>query len=123
MSLLRWLFGTGDFMSHGHCYLWNPALVRLHLFSDLAIGIAYVAISLTLVHLVRSGRRDIPFHWIFLAFGMFIIACGGTHFMEAWTLWTPTYWLSGTLKAVTALASVATAIVLPPFVPRTLEMV
>ena len=123
MNVLRSLFGSGDFMSHGHCYLWNPSLVRLHLISDLAIGLAYVAISLTLVYLVRSSRRDIPFHWIFLAFGAFIIACGGTHFMEIWTLWTPVYWLSGTVKAVTACASVATALVLPPFVPRTLEMI
>lgn len=76
-------------MSHGHCYLWNPALVRTHLFSDLSIGLAYVAISLTLVHLVYRARRDIPFHWVLLAFGAFIIACGGTHLMEVWTIWTP----------------------------------
>jgi hypothetical protein len=37
------------------------------------------------------ARRDIPFHWIFLAFGLFIIACGGTHFMEVVTIWKPVY--------------------------------
>ncbi len=58
------LFSSGQFMSHGHCYLWDPGLVRLHLFSDLSIGIAYVAISLVLVHLVYRARRDVPFHWM-----------------------------------------------------------
>ena len=123
MGIFRWLFSTGGFMAHGHCYLWNPAVVRLHFISDLAIGVAYVAISVTLLVLVRRGKREIPFHWIFLAFGTFLIACGATHLMEVWTLWTPLYWLSGTIKAVTALASVTTAFVLVPLVPRSLALV
>src|SRR5437764_15198930 len=115
-AFLKRLFDTG-FLPHGHCYLWNPALVRLHVFSDLAIGLAYVAISLTLVYPVRRAKGDIPFSWVFLCFGGFIIACGGTHFMEVWTLWTPYYWLSGGLKLLTAGASLATALVLPWLVP------
>ena len=122
-DLIDFLFATGQFMSHGHCYLWNPALVRLHLFSDLSIGLAYVAISLTLLHLVYRARQDVPFHWVVLAFGAFIIACGGTHLMEVWTIWTPVYWASGGVKVITALASVATAIVLPPLVPKALQLI
>ena len=38
LDFLRWLFSTGDFMSHGHCYLWDPGLVRLHATSDTLIG-------------------------------------------------------------------------------------
>ena len=122
-SFFHWLFSSRDFMSHGHCYMWNQSLVRLHVWSDLSIGAAYVAISLTLWILVRRARTDIPFHWMFIAFGAFIIACGATHFMEVWTIWTPVYWLSGAVKAATAVASVVTAIALPPLVPRSLQMV
>jgi two-component system, cell cycle sensor histidine kinase and response regulator CckA len=122
-SFLNWLFGSADFMSHGHCYMWNRSLVQLHVGSDLMIGIAYVAISLTLWRLVRAAKNDIPFHWMFIAFGAFIIACGATHFMEVWTIWTPTYWLTGTVKAVTAMASVVTAIALPPLVPKSLKLI
>jgi putative methionine-R-sulfoxide reductase with GAF domain len=43
-----------------------------------------------------------------LAFGTFIGACGLTHYMEVFTLWVPDYWLSGAVKVVTAVASVAT---------------
>src|SRR5579862_1196792 len=122
MNLLGGLFDTSGFMSHGNCYLWNRKLITLHLLSDLIIGVSYVAISLTLLYLVRRARRDMPFHWMFIAFGEFIIACGATHFMEVWTLWTPVYWLSGAVKVVTALASVTTAFALPPLIPRSLSM-
>lgn len=51
-------------------------------------------------------------------FGIFIVACGTTHVMEIWTLWHPTYWLSGLLKVVTAFASIYTAIMLVPLIPK-----
>jgi len=57
---------------------------------------------------------------MFLAFGTFIIACGGTHFMEAITLWHPVYWASAYVKVITAVASVATAIALPVVMPNVL---
>jgi hypothetical protein len=59
--------------------------------ADSLIGLAYLAISATLAYLVYKARRDIPFHWIFLAFGLFIIACGGTHVLEVVTIWKPVY--------------------------------
>src|SRR5581483_999652 len=63
------------------------------------------------------------FHWIYIAFGAFIVACGFTHFMEVIVLWLPYYWLAGTVKAVTAIASVGTAIALPSLVPKTMNLV
>jgi len=91
--------------------------------SDFLIGAAYVTISATLAYLVYRARREIPFHSIFLAFGAFIVACGATHFMELWTLWEPRYWLAGGVKVITAVASVATALVLPPLIPKALALV
>lgn len=122
-ELLQQLFSANGFIPHGHCYLWKPSLVWLHLLSDALIAGAYVAISATLAYLVYRTRREIPFHWMFLAFGSFIVACGITHFMAIWTLWHPIYWLSGLLKAITATASVATALVLPSLVPKALSLV
>lgn len=115
------LFGSGSFIPHGHCYLWKPSLVWLHLISDALIGLAYYSIPLTLFHFV-SKRKDLPFHWIFLLFAAFIISCGTTHFAEIWTLWYPTYWLSGAIKAGTALVSMYTALELVPLVPKALAL-
>jgi PAS domain S-box-containing protein len=122
-DLWNQLFDSNGFMPHGHCYLWNPDLVRLHLTTDLAIGLSYIAISLTLVYFVLRARQDVPFSWIFGCFGVFILACAGTHFMEVWTLWNPVYWLSGAVKFVTAAASVVTAVVLPPLLPKALVLI
>lgn len=116
--------GGEFFMPHSHCYLFNKQLMSLHGGSDLLIGLAYVAISATLIWLVYRVRRELPFHWIMIAFAIFIVACGATHFMEVWTLTAehPRYWLSGWVKLITAIASVTTAVVLPPLVPHILGM-
>src|SRR5215471_7540240 len=74
-----------------------------------------------LVYLVRK-RRDLPFHWMFFMFGIFIFGCGTTHLMEVWTLWHGTYRLAGVIKAVTAGASLATAALLVPLVPRAVAL-
>lgn len=110
-----------NFIPHGHCYLWQRELVGLHLLSDLLIALAYYSIPALLVYFVYK-RRDIPFSWIFLLFGAFIISCGTTHIMEVWTLWHPAYWLSGTIKALTAGISLYTAAQLIPLIPKALAL-
>ncbi|MES2694012.1 MAG: ATP-binding protein [Verrucomicrobiota bacterium] len=104
--------------AHEICYLREPKLIWLHVISDLLIGLAYVSISATLGYLVYKASRGIPFNGVFLAFGLFIVSCGMTHFMEIWVIWEPVYWLSGYVKVVTAAASVATAVALFPLVPK-----
>jgi PAS domain S-box-containing protein len=113
---------AAPYMPHGHCYLWEPGLLWTHVIADILIGLAYVSISCTLAYIVAKARRDLPFHWMFLAFGIFIIACGTTHFVEAWTVWQPVYWFAAVVKIVTAIASVTTAICLPPLVPPILRL-
>jgi signal transduction histidine kinase len=110
-------------MPHEYCYLQSPKLIWLHVLSDGLIGGAYVSISITLGYLVYRGSKGIPFHWVFLAFGLFIISCGATHFMEVWVIWQPMYWLSGYVKVVTAAASVATAIALFPLIPKVFSLI
>ena len=119
-EFLEKLFSS-NFMPHGHCYLWNPGLIWLHVISDSLIALAYFSIPVTLIYFIHR-RRDLPFHWVFVCFGMFILACGATHTMEVWTLWHANYWLAGAIKAVTAMASVPTAILLFQSVPPALAL-
>jgi PAS domain S-box-containing protein len=109
------------FIPHGHCYLWKPELVGLHIISDALTALAYYSIPLMLTYFVVK-RRDIPFNWIFLLFGAFIVSCGTTHIIEIWTLWHPDYWLSGLVKAFTALISLYTANQLVSLLPLALAM-
>jgi PAS domain S-box-containing protein len=109
------------FMPHGMCYLWRPDILALHIGSDLLIFAAYSSIPFTLLYFVRK-RKDLEFDWMFVCFAVFIVACGMTHLMEIWVIWHPVYWLSGTIKAITAMASVPTAILLVRLVPTALAL-
>jgi signal transduction histidine kinase len=121
LQLLHNFFSEGLFIPHGHCYLWQPGLVWLHILSDSLIALAYYSIPIILVYFVQK-REDLPFKWILLLFGGFIVSCATTHVMEIWTLWHPTYWLSGLIKAITAFISVYTAIILVPIIPQALAL-
>jgi len=122
-GFFKGLFRVDQFMPHATCYLRNSKVIALHVSADLLIGIAYVSISTTLAYLVYKARKDIPFHWMFLAFGLFIITCGFTHFMEVWTVWQPLYWLSGYVKVICAAASVFAALALFPLVPKVFTLI
>ncbi|MBD2095180.1 PAS domain-containing protein [Trichocoleus sp. FACHB-591] len=112
---------SSQFIPHGHCYLWQPGLVWLHIASNSIIALAYYSIPLMLVYFVHK-RRDIPFNGIFILFGIFIVACGTTHLMDIWTLWHPHYWISGFLKAITAAVSFYTALELRSLIPQVLSL-
>ena len=112
------LFDTERFMPHGHCYLWDPGILWTSVLSDALIFAAYVSIPITLVFGIMRRRKDLPFDWMFVCFGVFIVACGVTHLMEIITVWKPLYPLSAIAKAITALASVPTAIILYRIAPR-----
>ena len=106
---------------HGHCYLWDDRLVSLHVVTDAIITLSYFTIPLALVYLVRR-RDDLHFNYIFILFAVFIFACGATHLVNIYNVWYGAYWFSGTVKAVTALASLGTAILVWPLLPRALAI-
>ncbi|UBF30623.1 PAS domain S-box protein (plasmid) [Kovacikia minuta CCNUW1] len=120
-DLITPLFSSGSFIPHGHCFLWKPLLVGLHVVSDSVIALAYYSIPITLFRFVQK-RKDLPFDWMFALFAAFITACGTSHLMSVWTLWHPTYWLSGGIKAITAIVSLSTAIALFPLMPKALAI-
>ncbi|MEC4850906.1 MAG: ATP-binding protein, partial [Jaaginema sp. PMC 1079.18] len=74
-----------------------------------------------LVYIVWQ-RGDLPFNWIFFLFGAFILFCGTGHFLEILTLWYPIYWVSGFVKALTAVVSILTAIELFILIPPILKL-
>ncbi len=108
-------------MPHGMCYEWNSSLIWLHVISDALIALAYYSIPITLIYFVRK-RKDLAFDWIFVCFAVFIVACGTTHLMEIFNIWTPTYWLSGIIKAMTAFVSITTAALLIRLIPQALAL-
>jgi hypothetical protein len=118
---LKNFLDSSMFAPHGICLLWDPGLIWLHVASDALIAAAYFSIPVVLTIFVWK-RRDVEFGWIFWAFALFIMACGLTHVMSIYTLWVPAYGAEGILKAITAVASVVTAAILWPLLPRLLAI-
>jgi signal transduction histidine kinase/CheY-like chemotaxis protein len=121
MESLSNLFNTDGFMPHGHCFQWLPSILWTSVISDALITLAYLTIPIVLLYIIRK-RRDLPFDWVFVAFGVFILACGATHLTDIIVIWKPDYWLLAGLKAVTALASVVTAVAVLRLVPAVLRI-
>jgi PAS domain S-box-containing protein len=116
----EWL-SPDRFMPHGHCYLWTPGLVWLQVITNALIGSAYFVISAVLWYLVRR-IEDVPFRWMYLCFGVFIVTCGMTHYFDVLTIWRPVYWIDGGVRAITAVASVGTALLLFPLIPKAIAL-
>ncbi len=110
-----------DGIPHGYCLTWNPGLLWLHAGSDTVIAIAYFLIPISLVQFIRR-RRDVPFNFVFICFGLFILLCGTTHVLGVYNIWVPNWWLSGAVKALTALMSVITAILLVRLLPQAIAL-
>ncbi|MTV11888.1 MULTISPECIES: ATP-binding protein [Bradyrhizobium] len=120
-SFLERLLDSSTFSPHGICLLWEPELIWLHVISDAIIAASYFSIPFALAILV-SKRRDFQFGWMAWPFAAFILACGLTHVFSIYTLWVPIYGLEGLLKALTAVASIFTAVLLWPLIPRILAI-
>lgn len=109
------------FMPHGQCFLWKPDILWLHAGSDAVMAFSYYLISGTLFYFLYK-RSDLPFQGIFVLFGLFILACGTTHLMEVWTIWSPDYWEEGFVKLATAGLSFFTGLILIPILPKALKL-
>lgn len=110
-----------SFMPHGHCYLWEPQIVWLHVISDTIIALSYFSIPILLILVVYKTKSKIPMDWLFVCFAIFILACGTTHLMEIVNIWKTEYVLSGIIKAITAIASLVTAIAMIPVLKKVIQ--
>src|SRR5215471_11552477 len=115
------LFDTTGFVPRKECGEWTPALMWMHVTSDLFIWLAYLSIPLVLLYFTR--RRDLPYPRLFVLFALFILACGTTHLIDALIFEYPIYRFAGVMKFVTAVVSWATVIALIPVVPRVMNAV
>lgn len=122
MSWPSQLISTDGFHAQSPSLVWSGELYPLQVVSTFLIGISFLAIASTVCVLAYRARREVQFSPLFLVFIALIVCTGMTRFADALTVWVPVYWFSGALKAVTAIVSVAAAIILPAFIPRTVAM-
>ncbi|CAI9091449.1 OLC1v1026487C1 [Oldenlandia corymbosa var. corymbosa] len=91
--------------------------------SDFLIAIAYFSIPLELVYFISCS--NVPFKWVLVQFIAFIVLCGITHLLTAYTYYGRQSFqvmMSLTIaKILTALVSCATAITLVSLIPIVLK--
>ena len=112
------LFSTNDLTPFSTSIGQQPSLITLFASSNFLIGVSFLALAIMLVYVMYRTYKDIPFNWIYFAFASFLVASGIAYLLSVLTLWTPLYWLSGYVRLVTAVASVATALAFPMIIPR-----
>ena len=114
-------FIDGNFMPHGHCFLWRSDLLFLHVAGDMLTAISYGLIPLGLVYIVRK-RQDLSFDWLFMLFAAFIFFCGLTHVLGLINIWHGYYYIEGTVKLFTGIISAITAFMLLKLAPSIIRI-
>jgi PAS domain S-box-containing protein len=123
---LRWprFLPPANYLPHRLCYLAQPTMVWANVSMDGVIAASYVLIFAYLL-LAAGGLRRTPevrgYLWVFISFGVFIVACASTHMMEIVTIWSPVYRLSVAFKTLCAAASIVTAFLFARATPEIIE--
>ncbi|KAM1802413.1 hypothetical protein TB2_033121 [Malus domestica] len=120
--------GSDHDFAHCNCDeegFWSiPNIIEGQRVSDFLIAVAYFSIPIELLYFVSCS--NFPFKWVLLQFIAFIVLCGLTHLLNAWTYYgryTFQLMLSLTIaKFLTALVSCATAITLLTLFPMILKV-
>ncbi len=105
-------FSTEQFMPHGMCYQWQSDILLTSVISDVAIAAAYYSVTAAFIYFVKK-RTDILYPWFFILAGSIIFAaCGTSHLISAIIIWEPIYGVSAVAKAITAVSSLATGVLI-----------
>jgi Cu+-exporting ATPase len=99
----------------------TPLLMMVMALANGSIAVSYFSIPVFLVAFT-SKRKDLPFSWVIVLFGAFIMACGSTHLMHIIGLWWRVDWWQAGFDCLCGLISAATAVVLWPTLPKLLAI-
>ncbi|XP_077216730.1 ethylene receptor-like [Tasmannia lanceolata] len=102
----------------------NEPLMKYQLASEVLIAFAYFSIPIELLYFIKKSAV-IPYKWVFTQFGAFIILCGLTHLINVWTFRIHSRTLVivlATAKALTAIVSCVTALMLVYIIPDLLGL-
>lgn len=116
------LFSGAGFTAKWRCGNWSDSLGYLHIVSDIAIFLAYLAIPIAMVVLRCRRRVGLTFPALYWLVAAFVITCGICHLNEAVMFWHPYYRFAGLTKLATALVSGAAVVGLVIGFPRMLAL-
>lgn len=132
LTALCWYFLASDtggfaswagkvYMPRRVCMYGEAGLINTHLYSDLAIAIAYSTIPVSLI-ILAARRKDLLHKSTFIIFACFILFCGITHIMNILAMYKTYYRWDAIFKVCCAIASVGAAATVPFVVRDVLKM-
>jgi hypothetical protein len=107
------LFDATGFPTRGHCGPWSESLKLIYIASHASIVVAYFLIPMGLFVLWKDRRQDVYNRWILGLFMACITSCAFTHICDIAGFWWPACRFFTVIDAITAVLSVATALVFP----------
>jgi len=113
---------SSEYIAQGFCFSWEPGLIWLHVFSDMAIGIALFSIAAAVFFFAYKHFDSFFKNKVLICFTALVAACAITHFLAAYTVYYPVYWQAGYFKVFTAFVSIALAIAFIPRIPEVFDM-
>ncbi|WP_424963634.1 PAS domain-containing sensor histidine kinase [Ekhidna sp.] len=120
ISYFSGLLSTENWPARWTCGDWSSVEGWMYISADLSIFLAYLSIPIILLWYIRN--RDIgKGRKLVTLFAAFILLCGFTHLIDVVLFWEPVYRLSGFMKLLTGVVSLATATVLGFVIPKALE--
>ncbi|CAN4103050.1 unnamed protein product [Withania somnifera] len=102
----------------------DELLMKYQYISDFFIAVAYFSIPIELVYFVQKSAV-LPYRWVLMQFGAFIVLGGATHLISLWTSTAHTRTVAivmTTAKVFTAVVSCATALMLVHIIPDLLSV-
>jgi hypothetical protein len=108
-----WVMDTSVFVPRANCGDWPTWLIEITTLSNTIVAFAYMVIPLGLLDFWRWNWGYKEARNLLLCFSLFIVLCGWTHANEVLVFWWPAYRFFALITLLTALASLATAYLLP----------
>ncbi|KVN88855.1 hypothetical protein WJ68_04825 [Burkholderia ubonensis] len=121
MNAINEFFVSAGFMPRGYGFPSSPIQLWVDAISDVVITLSCYAIAVVLWIFARR-RTALSFSRPLLMSAFFVFADGTTHLTSVLNIWQPDYWLATCVKAVTAIASLATVALVWPVTPKALAL-
>jgi PAS domain S-box-containing protein len=110
------------FIPQDGCCQWQLQLMGLHAVSDLLIALSYYSIPAMLIYYFARKQHDVPLSKGFILLGAWFFCGGTTHLMQVWMLVHPSYLLSSSIAAITAIISLWAVAELMPSLSQVLAL-
>src|SRR4029453_9744248 len=88
---------AGQLIAQSQAYRSAPAVIWMHVISDVILALIFFAIPFILVYITRR-RRDLRFDSVIACGSVFMVACGLIHVAQIWNVWHADYWIEGAVR-------------------------